>query len=74
MTPTKTDAVDKPNEVADLIRRMREKLGEDRIAYLHPDCGLRVSPTNVVEKILQNLKLGMEESKRELRTNTSRCR
>ncbi|HJX22965.1 MAG TPA: hypothetical protein VJ574_00955 [Candidatus Bathyarchaeia archaeon] len=73
VTPTKTDAVDKPNEVADLIRRIRKKLGEDRIAYLHPDCGLRASPTNVVEKILQNLKLGMEESKREPRTNTPRA-
>ena len=74
VTPTKTDAVDKPNEVADLIRTIREKLGDDRIAYLHPDCGLRASPANVVQEILKNLKLGSEERKGEAGRNNLHCK
>jgi methionine synthase II (cobalamin-independent) len=59
VTPTKVETVDLPDDVVHLIVKLVERTGEENIAYVHPDCGLRASPPYVVEKILENLQLGV---------------
>jgi methionine synthase II (cobalamin-independent) len=41
------------------LRRLRiisDKVGVENIAYLHPDCGFRETPLDLVEKILMNMR------------------
>ena len=59
VTPTTVEAVDSPDDVVRLVEKLFERTGEENIAYVHPDCGLKASPPNIVEKILENLQRGV---------------
>lgn len=43
------------------LRRIAEKVGVENIAFVHPDCGFRETPPNIVEEILATMKKASEE-------------
>ncbi len=48
------------------IKRISEKVGTSNIAYAHPDCGLRNTPLEVSELILQRLSQAVDQYNLEL--------
>ena len=44
-----------PDEAADIIRRVLKTVGVSRLAYIHPDCGLRRTSPSLARKILEQL-------------------
>ncbi len=45
-------------EVAGLLQDIRTRMGDDRIRYVTPDCGLRGTPPNLVPPLLEHLRRG----------------
>lgn len=54
--PSATQGVDGVERILRRLEKLRDKIGLDRIAYVHPDCGLRNTPYDNAVKILENLK------------------
>lgn len=52
--------IESPEEVAQRIERLAEMLGEDRLAYVNPDCGLRVLPRHIADGKLRALVAGRD--------------
>ncbi|MCY4374162.1 MAG: hypothetical protein OXC31_10355, partial [Spirochaetaceae bacterium] len=52
--------VETPEQVARRIEALARRLGAERIAYLHPDCGLRVLPRPVADGKLRALVSGRD--------------
>jgi len=44
-------------DVVELLNQGTKKVSPKRIAYVHPDCGLRNTPLDVAEKILERMRL-----------------
>ncbi len=47
-----------PEETAALLHEIRAKMGDDRIRYVTPDCGLRGTPPELVPPLLDRLQRG----------------
>ena len=60
VSPMSEDDVDTPEAVRDLLRNIIDRVGIDRIAYAHPDCGLRATRKSLVPIILSNLRAGVD--------------
>ncbi|MBI2191385.1 MAG: cobalamin-independent methionine synthase II family protein [Planctomycetes bacterium] len=52
--------VESPDLVARRIESMARLLGPDRLAYVHPDCGLRLLPRTVADAKMQALAAGRD--------------
>ena len=59
VTPLSEDEVDGPESVAALLKDIAGRVGDDRIAYAHPDCGLRATRKSLVPIILDNFRAGV---------------
>jgi len=53
------EATDSSQEIADLFESVRNRIGEDLIRYVHPDCGLRSTDTGAAIALLTNLSHAM---------------
>lgn len=51
----KDNAVESANEVARRIERAEQTLGEERIQYVHPDCGFYMLPRSVADSKMRSL-------------------
>jgi methionine synthase II (cobalamin-independent) len=49
------EQVDRPDSVLSRLETVVQRIGKDRIAFLHPDCGLRNTGEEAVEPILERL-------------------
>ena len=49
-----------PSQVTDVLRAIVERMGEDRIRYVLPDCGFRATAAEFVPSILDSLVKGFE--------------
>ena len=56
----KDNEVESPDEVARRIERAVEVLGEDRIHYVHPDCGFWMLPRTVADAKMRALVAGRD--------------
>lgn len=56
----KTEEVSTPKAVADLIGRVSQRIGPDRLRYVLPDCGFRATAKEFVPPILESLRKGFE--------------
>ncbi|NPB02506.1 MAG: methionine synthase [Methanopyri archaeon] len=56
-----TDEVEELDEVVKRLERAVDVLGEDRIAYVDPDCGLRKLPREVAKKKLELVRKARDE-------------
>ena len=54
----KDNVVETPEEVARRIELAVNQLGEERIRYVHPDCGFWMLPRSVADAKMQNLVKG----------------
>lgn len=59
VTPVSEEEVDRPEAVRDLLQDIVDRVGADRIAYAHPDCGLRATRKSLVPIILTNFRAGV---------------
>ncbi|WP_455364874.1 hypothetical protein [[Eubacterium] cellulosolvens] len=55
VSPQSVDTVDGVTEIKKRIGDAKERLGDERIRYVHPDCGLRGTSLEVTESIFNNL-------------------
>jgi methionine synthase II (cobalamin-independent) len=55
------DLIEPVNEIARLLNEGIRRIGVERLAYVHPDCGLRNTPLSVTEEILERLRISVEE-------------
>jgi len=51
------EQVDRPDVVLKRLETVVQRIGKDRIAFLHPDCGMRSTGEEAVEPILERLSL-----------------
>jgi methionine synthase II (cobalamin-independent) len=51
----KREDVEKLDVVVERLRAIMDKIGKERVAFLHPDCGLRSTSEEAVEPILEVL-------------------
>lgn len=51
----KRDEVEKPEAVIARLNDVKDRIGRDLIAYVHPDCGMRSTSEDAVEQILEVL-------------------
>jgi methionine synthase II (cobalamin-independent) len=49
------DQVDRPDVVLRRLETVVQRIGQDRIACLHPDCGLKNTGEEAVEPILERV-------------------
>jgi 5-methyltetrahydropteroyltriglutamate--homocysteine methyltransferase len=56
----KRDDVEKPEIVAARLKDIMDRIGKDLIAYVHPDCGMRSTGEDAVERILEVLSLSVD--------------
>jgi len=56
----KPETVDSSQEIESLFESIRSHIGEDLIAYVHPDCGLRSTDTRSAIALLTNLSRAMD--------------
>ncbi len=56
----KDNSVETPEEVARRIERVVEVVGEERLKYVHPDCGFWMLPRSVADRKMRNLVLGRD--------------
>jgi 5-methyltetrahydropteroyltriglutamate--homocysteine methyltransferase len=54
---TRGEQVEKPDVVLNRLETIVQRIGKDRVAFLHPDCGLRSTGEEAVEPILERLML-----------------
>ncbi|UCE80876.1 MAG: hypothetical protein JSV94_00030 [Methanobacteriota archaeon] len=59
VTPLSEEGVDSPKAVGKLLQDIVNRVGLERIAYAHPDCGLRATSKSLVPIILANLRAGV---------------
>ncbi len=52
--------IESPSQVAERIELAVKSLGEDRIGWVHPDCGFWMLPRNVADGKMQNLVKGRD--------------
>ena len=60
MIDVKDLQVETPDLVARRIEALARRVGAGRIAYLHPDCGLRMLPRAVADGKLRALVAGLD--------------
>jgi methionine synthase II (cobalamin-independent) len=58
VTPVSEADVEGPEAVSSLLGSLADRVGQDSIAYAHPDCGLRATSKSLVPIILDNLRAG----------------
>ena len=56
----KVNQVETPNEVARRIERAEKALGEGRVGWVHPDCGLWMLHRSVAERMITALVQGRD--------------
>jgi 5-methyltetrahydropteroyltriglutamate--homocysteine methyltransferase len=56
----KDNVVETPEQVAARIERAADVLGEERIHYVHPDCGFWMLPRSVADAKMKNLVAGRD--------------
>jgi 5-methyltetrahydropteroyltriglutamate--homocysteine methyltransferase len=56
----KDNQVESPEEVAQRIERVVRVVGEERLAYVHPDCGFWMLPRSIADRKMRNLVLGRD--------------
>jgi methionine synthase II (cobalamin-independent) len=61
---SKEEQVDKPDVVLKRLETVVQRIGKDRIAFLHPDCGLRNTGEEALEPILKRLSSSAEALRR----------
>ncbi len=61
---TDSGGVMSPESVSELLQRIYDRVGEDRVRYVLPDCGLRGTPPALVPRILGNLQAGFQLARR----------
>lgn len=61
-SPT-TDSVEPVQEVVELLNKGIRKVGFEKLAYVHPNCGLRNTPLDVTEEIFSRMKVSVEQIK-----------
>jgi len=52
---TQAGQLDSPPRIRSTLTRIQEKVGQDLVAYFHPDCGLRSTRPDLAEAVLRNL-------------------
>jgi len=57
----KVNHIETPDEVAARIGRAAKKAGEDRIGWVHPDCGFWMLKRSVVDRKIEALVLGRDK-------------
>ncbi len=67
VTPLTPDEVDPAASVSEILADLSRRVGDENIAYAHPDCGLRVTRKDLVPIILRNLRAGVEAASGEPR-------
>ena len=60
MIDVKDLQIESPDQVADRIEAFAKMLGEERLAYVHPDCGLQVLPRAVADGKMRALVAGRD--------------
>ena len=60
VTPLSERDVNTPEQVASKIGEIADKVGRENIAYVHPDCGMRVTNKSLVPIILRNMRAGVD--------------
>ena len=58
---TNLESVDSVREVAEFLNDCIRKIGANRIAYVHPNCGLKNTPLDVAEEILRRMGMAIEQ-------------
>jgi 5-methyltetrahydropteroyltriglutamate--homocysteine methyltransferase len=61
VTSSTIDAVEPVPNVVKLLNDGISKIGVERLAYVHPNCGLRNTSLNVAQEILERMKASVEE-------------
>lgn len=59
---TRPEDVTAADAVAQLLRRLTERMGPDRVRFVMPDCGLRATAPEFVHPILSNLRAGFQRA------------
>ncbi len=59
-----TSEVMEPAVVQGILGDIVERLGPERVAWIHPDCGLRATPTHFAPVLLRNLRRAYERTYR----------
>lgn len=60
VTPVSESEVDAPGSVRSLLADVIGRLGEESVAYAHPDCGLRATSRSLVPKVLESFRAGVD--------------
>jgi methionine synthase II (cobalamin-independent) len=58
---SRAEEVMEPKGVTELLREIEAGVGPEHLAFVHPDCGLRGTPVDLVPALLTNLRLGFAE-------------
>ncbi len=58
--------VERPETALQRLKQIADKADAENIAFVHPDCGFRETPPNIVEEILAAMKIASEEFLRTL--------
>jgi len=64
VTSSTINAIEPAENVVKLLKDGIRKIGIERLAYVHPNCGLRNTPLNITEQILDRMKTSVEEAER----------
>ena len=60
VTPVSESEVDAPESVRALLADIIGRVGEEAVAYAHPDCGLRATSRALVPKVLESFRAGVD--------------
>lgn len=55
----KPEEADSPERIIGVLEAVRQEMGEDLLAYVHPDCGLRSTGLESARAILRNLSVAL---------------
>ena len=60
VSPLKEEDIESPKTVSDRLGSIASKIGTDNIGFVHPDCGLRATRSDLVEGVLCNFSEGVK--------------
>ena len=61
VTSPTIDSIEPVQEVVELLNKGVRKVGFEKLAYVHPNCGFRNTPLDVTEEILSRMKVSVEQ-------------
>jgi methionine synthase II (cobalamin-independent) len=60
VSPIRKEDIESPETVSKRLRSISDKVGLENIGFVHPDCGLRATRSDLVEGILWNFRKGVD--------------